>query len=736
MDPTQKGVYALGPVAQEREIIAVSMGGTMPGRVWRISHLRSSRLFGTSVLISAVLLFSLQLALGQITQQGSKLVGTGAIGNAQRGTSVALSGDGSNTPTGSIIPSVRNFAWNPGMMSQGGIPNRTTICATLSPKGNGADDSVQINNAIKACSAGQVVYLNAGNFTVNNYILVNKAITLRGAGAGISILTKTNGARARSSTVMSGTNGILTPVGPSSYNYDMQPIIIVGPARWPRSDSTTSQNLTADGAQGSYSVTVPNGRVFTVGQFVLLDELSGASWQPVPTGFGCTRSVPSTPCPPQVWAGDHLVWNMHYPVQRYQDDNGAADASGPYDTTPGMFPRAMGWFCRTDPNGDGRCTNEIKQVAAVSGNTITFTSPLAISYRVSHSAQLTQYTANSNGGNGGVQVANAGIENLTAVGGADGAVRFEVTAYCWAKNIEVTQWIGEGVAIDNSFRVELRDSYIHTASWPEPGGTGYAISLASASSEILIENNISIDVNKVIIARSSGSGSVVAYNYMDDGWIYTSPTWQEIGVNASHMAGSHHVLFEGNYSFNGDSDYTHGNAIYMTYFRNWFTGQRRDFTTDANKRAAGLSSWAWWDSFVGNILGNAGASTRNGWLLTAHSMACNSTGNNCTGGVADWNPGSGDIWELGVDQERWTQVPESQTLATVIRDGNWDFLTGTQHWYNTPGGFTMPNSLYLTSAPAFFGSNPWPWTNPATGAIYTLPAKTRYDAGTPNTVPY
>src|SRR5262249_38935144 len=159
--------------------------------------------------------------------------------------------------------------------------------------------------------------------------------------------------------------------------------------------------------------------------------------------------------------------------------------------------------------------NEIKEIASVNGNTVTFTSPLSIGYRVSHLAQLTRYTSNSNGGNGGTQVANAGVENLTMIGGSDGSLRFEVTAYCWAKNIEVTQWFGEGIAINNSFRVELRDSYIHTASAPTPGGVGYAISLAAGSSEILIENNISRDTNKVMVARASGTGSVVAYNYMD-----------------------------------------------------------------------------------------------------------------------------------------------------------------------------------------------------------------------------
>jgi hypothetical protein len=104
----------------------------------------------------------------------------------------------------------------------------------------------------------------------------------------------------------------------------------------------------------------------------------------------------------------------------------------------------------------------------------------------------------------------------------------------------------------------------------------------------------------------------------------------------------------------------------------------------------------------------------------------------------NWN-GSGDIWQLGLDQERWSQAPEPQTLATVIRDGNWDFLTGTQHWHTTPGGYTIPNSMYLTSALAFFGSNPWPWINrsiPRQGRYTRFLPKARYDGGTPNRVPY
>jgi hypothetical protein len=576
-----------------------------------------------------------------------------------------------------------------------------------------------------------------------------------------------------------------------TYTPDVQPIIIIGPNRYPSADDTTAQNLTTDGMQGAFSVTVASGTGFAAGQFVLLDELSGASWQPVPAGFGCYYSgigasftgslsgstltvtavsaptalingviypgdtlsaglanttivsqqsgttggvgsytvtpggqnVASTtitsagPCPPLVWKGDHLAYAMHWPQQTFLDDNRWANVTGPFQVTPGDSPYPFSWFSRLD-----RHTNEIKEVASVSGNTVTFTSPLTIGYRVNHTAQLTRYTT------GSIQVTNAGVESLTTSGGADGQVHFDAAAYSWAKDIEVAQWYGEGVAINNSFRIEVRDSYFHTGSWPVPGGAGYALSLANGSSEVLIENNIFLDTCKDMVMRSSGSGSVVGYNYADDSWDYGSNTWVEVGLNASHMAGPHHVLFEGNYSHNFDSDYTHGNAIYLTIFRNVLSGQRRSFTDVGNIRTVGLTYGSWWDSFVGNILGRSGQMS--GWVYTDPSMTCDANGNNCTGNAADWS--TSDIWKLGIDSAgHYTMHPDPQVLATVIRDGNYDFLTNSQRWHNTPATFPMPNSMYLTSKPAFFGNNPWPWSDPATGAIYTLPAKARYDAGAP-----
>src|SRR6185312_10836838 len=101
---------------------------------------------------------------------------------------------------------------------------------------------------------------------------------------------------------------------------------------------------------------------------------------------------------------------------------------------------------------------------------------------------------------------------------------------------------------------------------------------------------------------------VVAYNYMDDGYIATDEGWIEVGLNASHMVGSHMVLFEGNQSFNMDSDDTHGNSTYIIYFRNLATtvrgtfrsGYSGDTISDVDnrrsgpKRAAGAMTYSYW----------------------------------------------------------------------------------------------------------------------------------------------
>jgi hypothetical protein len=597
-----------------------------------------------------------------------------------------------NQGGGGILPADRNASANwqmAGMLSAGGIPTRTAVCATLSPRGGGRDDTANIQNAVNNCPLGQVVSLSAGTFTIaeGNFVLVNKGITLRGAGAGVTILQRTDGAKLGS--YVPGSN-------PS-------PIIIAGPQRY--NNNTTATRLTADAAQGTKSVQVASTAGFSVGQIVLLDEASGAGWQ---------RDVVWTNM--KIWAAPdyRVVWQKHNPYYQNVDD---------FDV--GTYPYTSGspgcWFSNCD-----RPTSEIKQIVSISGNIIGFDSPITISYRVAHQAQLYYWQT--------AHTRNVGIEDLTVSNGDDGNIKFLWCAYCWAQNVENTLWLNDGFDINESFRVQLEGVYIHKGVWPVNGGGGYNISLASGASEVLIENSISLLTNKVMVARSSGAGSVVAYNYMDDGYIDGQDGWVEIGLNASHMAGSHHVLFEGNYGFNIDSDNTHGNSIYHTFFRNYASGYRRPFTaldgTQVNDaagccgplRAAGAHAYAYWFSFIGNVLGTSGQTS--GWTY------------NCIGGTN--NIPSNCIWDLG-----WMDIApqgyDPNVAGKAIRDGNFDYLTNSVSWAANDTGHTLPHSLYLAQKPAFFNAGSgytWPWVNP-TGSpqLYTLPAKARYDAGTPFTQP-
>jgi hypothetical protein len=592
-----------------------------------------------------------------------------------------------------IIPSASNASANwasAGMLSAGGIPNRTTLCATVNPLGNGADDTADIQNAVNACPVGQVVMLAAGTFTIaeGNFVLINKGITLRGAGPGVTIVQRTDGAQ----------------LGSDNPGSNPSPLILLGPQEYNNNQTATA--LTADVAGGAYSVQVASTSGFSVGQIVYLDEASGAGWQTDPEGYG------------QIWASPdfRVVWMKHNPAQGFDDFTA--------DQYPYQAGTAGCWFSNCD-----RPTAEIKRISSISGNTITFDTPVTISYRTSHQAQLYYWATQP--------TENAGVENLTVSGGDDNNITFAWCAYCWAYKVENTLWLDDGFGINDSFRVQLEEVYVHKAVWPVPGGGGYAISLANGSSEILIENSISVQANKVMVARCSGAGSVVGYNYMDDGFISGAEeagadAWQEIGLNGSHMVGSHHMLFEGNYGFNMDSDDTHGNSIYHTYFRNYATGYRRQFTDYLNNvdvddinnlpggngplRAAGAMAYTYWMTWVGNVLGTPGHTS--GWVYQSGAQ------------------GTPGIWMLGW-YDNSPYVTDPKVAATAFRDGNYDYLNNAVTWAD--GAHSLPNSLYLPQEPTFFTAGSgytWPWVNPAgTPQLYTLPAKARYDAGTPFTQP-
>ena len=686
---------------------------------------------------------------------------------------------GDSDPTSGVLPSYDDaYAnWkNAGLLSVGGIPHRTTVCATVNPKGGGADDLTDIQNAINNCPAGEVVQLGAGTFTISmsEYINLSRSITLRGSGRC------TNSSSPYCPTVINVYNGLLAWTGGRCGTSTSQevacvssPAIQVEPAAmvnyfdygWSKcghmsvaSTSCGAVALATDAAQGQTTIQVSSTSSFSAGMWVLIDEASGAVWQHDPVGPNLYG---------EVWAASDWLSTSGSPatgrVQWALYENGSGDfGSGQYPYTAGS---AGCWqsFC-------DRPTAEIHLVKSIGPGpcpgtncTLTFDDPLTIAFRESnrHNAYV-YFPAHQNGAPMSL-LQYAGVENLTIERPTNGGVNFLFCAYCWTKNVEVVGWAGGGVNFNYAVRNEMARTFVNHCGNSVNDGAEYPIGVDDAATEIYIVNSITRGCGKGMVGKTA-AGSVVAYNYMDD-TMYDSDSgigdyWVDMGVNGSHYAGTHHMLFEGNWGDNLDNDDTHGNAVYHTYFRNWGTALRTPFTDpslgkrvdDASKigyacgttgpsgcwsdppavlHAAGPMMHDYWFAYVGNVLGTSGVTTSaNGW---------NYLGN---------ESGNDHIWMTGwnSDAANTTKTDPNLTAsigAFIFRHGNYDYVDGKIVDWTSGYSQALPNSFYLSSAPEFFEAGtckyPWPWVTPARSSpIQTnscggsgLPAKARYDAGTP-----
>ncbi|HEY8545001.1 MAG TPA: hypothetical protein VIL36_08130 [Acidimicrobiales bacterium] len=148
-----------------------------------------------------------------------------------------------------VLPPARRTVWNPGVTyGGGGIPERTEVCATLSP-GDG-DDTAAIQEAIDTCPDDQVVQLTAGTFEIDDrgIEIMRSDVTLRGEGVETR-LVKPEGAEGAVVYVSGG--------GP-----DLREDDYPGP----------SIPLTEDAVQGERSVAVERTDGLAVGEYLYLDR--------------------------------------------------------------------------------------------------------------------------------------------------------------------------------------------------------------------------------------------------------------------------------------------------------------------------------------------------------------------------------------------------------------------------------------------------------------------------------
>jgi hypothetical protein len=603
------------------------------------------------------------------------------------------------------LPAERVTTWNPGFYFQGGLPVNNNIYVTLTP--SGGNDLPQIQAALdNPAAAGKVVLLSGGPFLkqgTDPIWIKQPNVILRGSGPGVTEIRcqDTSGAEIQRPPG-TGSDGP-APIG------TYLPGIIIGPARYGQraGDEAFSRNLAVDGVKGQNTITLVDVTGLSVGDFVVLDEVSGAQWVTDPQVFNPGG---------QIWARSdyRIIWPKHNPEVSSRDGYFLNSSSAPYPN----IPNGNGdFYCRLD-----RPLNEVKEITAINTSTkvVTFSTPLHLNYHTVYTAQVTKYNT--------AHIKNVGVENLTIRGATGVGVQIQDAAYCWLQNVQSYRWAyNPNFNMERCFRVHVRSCDSFDCVYPRNASGSYSLCMNWATSDSIYENCVSQDCDKVTLVRASGRGCVYGYNYFDKGFIDSFQHWMEVGANASHFCGSSHVLFEGNYSFNADSDITAGPSNCITWFRNHLRGIRSpyvnyfvaggpityDDTTDASAgplRVAGLQAMTYWCSYVGNVLGLSGQMA--GWTYETDYTYPSPNKN---------------IYYIGWDNGTDTKMKDLTFVGHIIRAGNWDWLpsTGSQKWEDGAVAGTIVNSMYLAGKPSFFaGGDTWPWVDPTTGTTYNLPAKT------------
>lgn len=612
---------------------------------------------------------------------GTGGTGTGGIGTGGTGATgtggVAGGTLGDVPPWIAALPNLSNgLKWMPGV--PGGIPSGT-VDTTLTA---GQMTSSAINSAISAASAKgspsniRVVQLPAGTFSISGTIVPRNYVILRGAGAWGSGRTRLN---------FSAGGGVES----NDISWGSVPLT----------------NMALQAGQtlpiGSSSVSVASAANVAVGDLIQLDQLDDLSYVAI-LDAGYNKRAPFTDGP------------YHGPIS---------------------------------PDGF-RSVASVHQVTAVNGTTISFDPPTRIAYSYYAADGKTQlkpqvWRVSRRGSNG---LWWFGLEKMSIAGPHNGAIVYHAGAFDWIYDVETDGSANGGITDDHirfehQFRSEVRRVYSHhTAGGPVSGGANYGINLNAATSESLVIDSIVMYMNKLIQTNACGPGNVIAYNYVDN-TSANGGAWMDGAINGSHQSFSHHLLVEGNWSANIGCDTTHGVSGFMAFLRNYAHGRSTNYNNTSNQRAANSDGWQREMAFMGNVL-----STASGGVYEETKAA--------SGKFTVWSIGQ-NVWGAGDDYDAQTTLPPKNsmqysgtvwdarqaTFTTKAKDklwrhGNWDSVHGSIFdWDAAFPAHVVAPSFFLTSAPSFFGANPWPWIN-STGAsasqrVATLPAKSRFDAGTP-----
>lgn len=208
---------------------------------------------------------------------------------------------------------------------------------------------------------------------------------------------------------------------------------------------------------------------------------------------------------------------------------------------------------------------QIVKIVGKSGNTLTLSSALRITYSASLNPEISKITP----------IQNVGIESLkiyrtdTPSAGGGYNIYFSYAANCWVKDVESDRSNGSHIALEACTNIEITGCYIHHAIVYDGSGTrGYGVTLFHHTGECLVENNVFRYLRHAMSIKQGANGNVLAYNYSRE--VNRSEFLSEYAGDISlhgHFAFAN--LFEGNVCQNLFIDDAWGpSGPYNTFFRN------------------------------------------------------------------------------------------------------------------------------------------------------------------------
>ncbi len=354
--------------------------------------------------------------------------------------------------------------------------------------------------------------------------------------------------------------------------------------------------------------------------------------------------------------------------------------------------------------GGDRVLGQLVEVAAVNGNQVTLNLPLHWTYDTALDPWAYQVDADA-------MIRYAGLEDLTLTQD-DPEVEFVIemdgAQYSWVKNVEIVNIQRRAMWVIDSLQNEIRECYVHVGIDGYGRDRGYGLFVDLHSSNNLVENNIFSTIDGGGIMTGGGaSGNVLAYNYLHD-ILFDDPWWMIASPSINHNPHPKMNLWEGNFGYKAEADIIHGSSSHNTIFRSRSFGWQKDSITTRNN-AVEIAAKNTYMNVVGSVLGTAGKSNR-------YEVLPGQPYN-------DWNERA--IYVLGVG----SGVEDLRPAATLLRHGNFDYVTNSVVWDPAIPDHDLPASLYRSGAPQWWcQETPWPPVGPdVAGYTNDIPAKRRFE---------